>query len=215
MYSSSSAKSNQPEVWPKLQNLLKLLLLLLNWTGSGCWKYKLCNLWVWFVIQYHVPHFFSQFQRLSFSNIGEMVKWCDDETEVRTKVVDGVNGLKYWFPGWVCCAFGNVLFLRTRDFYLRTWESDRGPTGRLLPRRSVYQSGKGDKNSLMLVQQHPPQNENLGNSLNTKNTSKTTWPILCKHKAKQANAGEKNINVVINFRFGHQRLWFWEWGNDY
>ena len=29
-----------------------------------------------------------------------------------------------------------------------TWESDRRPTGRLLPRRSVYQSGKGDKNSL-------------------------------------------------------------------
>ena len=28
-----------------------------------------------------------------------------------------------------------------------TWESDRRPTGRLLPRRSVYQSGKGDKNS--------------------------------------------------------------------
>ena len=75
VYSSPSAKSNQPEVWPKLQNLLKLLLLLLNWTGSGCWKYKLCNLWVWFVIQYYVPHFFSQFQRLSFSNIDEMVWW--------------------------------------------------------------------------------------------------------------------------------------------
>ena len=103
MYFSPSAKPNQTEDWPKLWSLLKLLLLRLNWTDYGCWRYKPCNLWVWFVIQFYVRQF-SHFHRLSFSKIGEMVRWCHDETEVWTKVVDGVIAHKYWMTGLVCCA---------------------------------------------------------------------------------------------------------------
>ena len=84
----------------------------------------------------------------------QLARWCDDEmiklkfeqmlllellhssTECLARsVVPGTECL------WQCIICAHKVF------FSRTWGSDRGPTGRLLPRRSVYQSGKGDKNS--------------------------------------------------------------------
>ena len=47
---------------PRFGSMMKLLLLLLNWSDSGCWKFQLCNVLVWFGYQFHVWQFTTGFK---------------------------------------------------------------------------------------------------------------------------------------------------------
>ena len=63
MYFSPLCQSNQAKFDRDLEAWWSLiLLLLLNWSDSSCWKFQLCNVLVWFGYQIHVWQFTTGFK---------------------------------------------------------------------------------------------------------------------------------------------------------
>ena len=67
-----SRQTKRGKIWPRFQIMLELLLLLLNWSDSGCWKYWLCNTCLW------CGHYFPawQFTIVSERSILRLWQYC-------------------------------------------------------------------------------------------------------------------------------------------
>ena len=98
IYALPSAKPNQVEVWPSLL----FSFCFCCWIEVTLWdeytKFATC---VWYGHQFPV----RQFTAASQSRFCQtFARFCDDETEVCTMIVDWVKVLN----AWACCAFGKV-----------------------------------------------------------------------------------------------------------